>query len=87
MSTIPTIISLACIALAIHNIGSTLTAIIGALEPVTAIVIGVLIFGETITPRIAFGVFLILIAVTTIVVGGPMIQKLSKKLRTIRNKQ
>lgn len=87
MSTIPTIISLACIALAIHNIGSTLTAIIGALEPVTAIVIGVLIFGETITPRIAFGVFLILIAVTTIVVGGPMIQKLSKKLRTVRNKQ
>lgn len=83
MATIPTIISLASIALAIHYIGPTLTAIIGALEPVTAIIIGVFVFGETITLRIVFGVFLILISVTMIVVGGPMILKFRKKFNSL----
>lgn len=84
MATIPTIISLACIALAIHNIGSTLTAVIGALEPVTALVIGISVFGEAITLRIALGVILILMAVTAIVVGEPLMRRLRYRFKTIR---
>ena len=42
---------------AIHYIGSTPTAILGALEPVTALFFGVLIFGEQLTPRIILGIF------------------------------
>jgi drug/metabolite transporter (DMT)-like permease len=41
-------------------IGSTPTAILGALEPVTAVTIGVTVFGETLTTRIIAGIALIL---------------------------
>ena len=34
---------------AVHEIGSTPTAIMGALEPLTAVVIGVVMFGEQLT--------------------------------------
>lgn len=41
----------------------------GALEPLTAVVIGVTIFGELFTARLAAGIGLILLAVTLIVAG------------------
>ena len=41
----------------------------GALEPLTAVVIGVTIFGELFTARLAAGIGLILLAVPTIVAG------------------
>lgn len=68
----PTVISLIMVTLSIQYIGSTPAAILGALEPVTAVFFGVLIFGERLTPRICMGIFLILIAVTLIVAGKPM---------------
>ena len=43
---LPTAVSLICTALAIQSIGSTPTAILGALEPVTALFFGVLLFHE-----------------------------------------
>ena len=46
------VISLVTMTKAIHYIGSTPTAILGALAPVTALFFGVLIFGEQLTPRI-----------------------------------
>lgn len=46
------------------------TAILGALEPVTAIIFGITVFGERITPREAMGIALILIAVTFVIAGG-----------------
>lgn len=45
----PTIISLLAMTVAIHDIGSTPTAILGALEPVTGLIIGIAMFGETLT--------------------------------------
>ena len=65
----PTIISLVTMNLSIHYIGSTSAAILGALEPITALVIGVLVFGETLTVRICIGIVLILGAVTLLVAG------------------
>jgi len=67
VSLLPTIVPIFFINIAIKNIGPTLSAIIGALEPVTALTIGVLIFNEHITVYIAIGVILILIAVATVV--------------------
>ena len=72
MATLPTVISLVCTAVAIHSIGSTPTAILGALEPVTALFFGVMIFGEHLTSRIVLGVVMILLAVTLIVVATPL---------------
>lgn len=69
LALFPTIISLVTMTKAIHYIGSTPTAILGALEPVTALFFGVVIFGEKLTPRIMFGIILVLIAVTLIIAG------------------
>lgn len=69
LALFPTIVSLVTMAAAIRRIGSTPTAILGALEPVTALFFGVAVFGERLTPRIVAGVVLILIAVTLIIAG------------------
>ena len=69
LALFPTIISLVTMAGAIRRIGSTPTAILGALEPVTALFFGVLVFGEAFTLRIGTGVLLILVAVTLIIAG------------------
>lgn len=69
LALFPTIISLVTMAGAIRRIGSTPTAILGALEPVTALFFGVVVFGEAFTLRIGVGVVLILTAVTLIIAG------------------
>lgn len=69
LALFPTIISLVTMAGAIRLIGSTPTAILGALEPLTALFFGVVVFGEQFTPRIGAGVVLILVAVTLIIAG------------------
>ena len=73
MAFLPTVISLICTAISIHSIGSTPTAILGALEPVTALFFGVMIFGERLTPRLVLGILMILVAVTFIVVGKSVV--------------
>lgn len=55
----PTIVSLAATASAIRLIGPTSTAILGALEPATAVFFGILVFGEPLTIRLIFGLILI----------------------------
>lgn len=52
---------------AIKRIGPTLTSIFGALEPVTAVVIGVAVFGEPFTVQGAAGILLIVAAVTIVI--------------------
>lgn len=69
LALFPTAISLICTTRAIQYIGSTPTAILGALEPVTAVIIGVTIFGERLGGREIAGLLLIVGAVT-LVVGG-----------------
>lgn len=67
LSVIPTIVSLETITIAIKLIGSTTTALLGALEPLTAIFFGVLFFHEQLTLRIVIGVALILSGVFLII--------------------
>lgn len=69
LALFPTIVSLMTMAVAIRCIGSTPTAILGALEPLTALFFGVTVFGEQFTARIMIGVTLILIGVTLIIAG------------------
>ena len=64
LAVFPTVISLVTMTKAIHYIGSTPTAILGALEPVTALFFGVLVFGEQLTPRIILGILMVITAVT-----------------------
>lgn len=52
---------------AIKNIGPTLTSIFGAMEPLTAVVIGVLVFKEAFTTESIVGIVLIVTAVLIVV--------------------
>ncbi|WP_297064176.1 EamA family transporter [uncultured Duncaniella sp.] len=67
ISVVPTIISLMTVAISIQCIGSVPVAILGALEPITGIMFGVLLFGEVLTVRAIIGIFLIICAVMTLV--------------------
>lgn len=67
LGLVPTVISLVCTTLAVQSVGSTVTAILGALEPLTAVVVGIGVFGETLTLREGIGLVLILVAVTGVV--------------------
>ena len=67
LGLVPTVLSLIFMVKAVKIIGSTPTAILGALEPVTAVAIGVLVFGEILTGRLIAGIVLIL--GSTVLVG------------------
>ena len=69
LGLVPTVLSLVFMTIAVHEVGATPTAIMGALEPLTAVAIGVLVFGELFTFRLAVGIVLILSAVLLIVMG------------------
>ena len=66
----PTVISMYCATKAIVYIGSTSTAILGALEPLTAVFFGITVFGETLGARDILGLVLIIVSVTFVVAGG-----------------
>jgi drug/metabolite transporter (DMT)-like permease len=68
LGLVPTVLSLIFMVKAVKSIGSTPTAILGALEPVTAVSIGVLVFGEILTSRLIAGIILILGSVVLIAV-------------------
>lgn len=67
LAIIPTIVSLETITVSIKLIGSTTTAILGALEPLTAIFFGVVLFGESLTIKIIAGILFVLLGVILIV--------------------
>lgn len=67
LALLPTVLSLYFMTIAIKNIGSTPSAIIGALEPVTAVVISCSLFSEVFTFRLFMGIVLILSAVILII--------------------
>lgn len=69
LALFPTVISLLLMVIAVHEIGSTPTAILGALEPMTAVMIGVVLFNEELTIRMVTGMAMILIAVLFIIAG------------------
>lgn len=70
LAIFPTAISFLCTTSAIQYIGSTPTAILGALEPVTAIIFGITVFGESLTVRESIGLVMIIVAVTLVIAGG-----------------
>ena len=67
LALFPTIISIETINIAIKLIGSTTTAILGSLEPLTALFFGVVIFHEQLTVRIMIGIVAILCGVILII--------------------
>ncbi|MBQ9474340.1 MAG: DMT family transporter [Bacteroidales bacterium] len=60
LALVPGILALVMMVYAAKYIGSTATAIIGALEPLTAVLIGVAVFAEPMSLRLLVGIVLIL---------------------------
>lgn len=66
LAIVPAILALVMMVYAAKYIGSTPTAIMGALEPTTAVFIGIFFFGELFTIRLAIGIALIFSSVIII---------------------
>ena len=79
LGLVPTVLSLVLMTVSVHEAGATPTAIMGALEPLTAVTIGVLVFGESLTIRLVIGILFILTAVLIIVLGKRSAERRSKK--------
>ena len=84
LAVLPTVVSNITLVLAVQNIGGTLTSVLGALEPLTAVCIGALVFGEDFTLREGAGILLVLTAVTVIILEGTIRGTVSKVFRKIR---
>ena len=69
LALVPTVLSLVLMTMAVHMVGSTPTAIMGAMDPMTAVIVGVTVFGEVLTFRAICGMILILVAVMIIILG------------------
>lgn len=70
LGLVPTVLSLIFMNIAIKEAGSTPAAIMGALEPVTAVMIGHFVFDEAFTIKLLIGIILILTAVMLIVLNN-----------------
>lgn len=64
LALLPTIVSTATLAIATRNIGATKASVLGVFEPITAILVGTLMFGEPLTTNIIIGIGIAIVAVT-----------------------
>ncbi len=64
LALLPTIVSTATLAVATRNIGATKASVLGVFEPITAILVGTLMFGEPLTTNIIVGIGIAIVAVT-----------------------
>lgn len=64
LAVLPTIVSTASLAVATRNIGATKASVLGVFEPITAILVGTVVFGEALTPNIIAGILISIVAVT-----------------------
>ena len=68
LALVCTVLSDYTLILAIKRIGSTRTSILGSMEPLTAVVVGVVYFGERIDTTSGIGLLLVICAVVVVIV-------------------
>lgn len=82
LSLVSTVLANIFLVDAVKKIGATLNAVLGALEPLTALVVGSIVFDEELTPSAYIGIVLIVFSVTLIATSGKIAYILKvKKLR------
>ena len=90
LALLPTVVSLYCTTAAIHRIGSTPTAIFGALEPVTAVVLSVVLLNQPMTLQEISGGLLIIVATSMVVASDPVehvLLRMRKMFPSLRRKR
>lgn len=70
LAFLPTVISDLTLILAIKYAGSTITSILGSMEPLVAVLIGVFYFSEYFNLNSGFGILLILVSVSLVIIFG-----------------
>ena len=69
LAFVPTLISDLTLVYAIQIIGSTTTAILGCMEPLTAVLVGIAVFGEKLNLNQGIGMALVFIAVYLVILA------------------
>lgn len=64
LALLPTIVSTATLAVATRKIGATKASVLGVFEPITAILVGTVMFHEPLTTNVVTGIAISIIAVT-----------------------
>lgn len=67
LALLPTVLSNLTLVLAIKEIGSTMTSILGSMEPLTAVLVGVFHFGERFNLDAAAGLVLVILSVLIVI--------------------
>lgn len=83
MAFLPTLVSNLALVRAVKSIGSTLTSVLGAMEPLTAILVGILVFGEPLSTAMAIGMVLIIAAVSLIVLSPLLDKRIADRLERL----
>lgn len=74
LAILPTIVSTATLAMATRIIGATKASVLGVFEPVTAILVGAIAFGESITLNVVTGIFMTMAAII-FMIASPSLSK------------
>ncbi|MEG1684951.1 MAG: DMT family transporter [Bacteroides sp.] len=82
LALVPTLVSDFTLILAVQHIGSTTTAVLGCMEPLTAVTMGVFFLGESCNAIQLIGIGIILCAVTIVIIGGNL-QAFKRKIKLI----
>ena len=69
LAVVTAVVSNLTLILAVQRIGSTLTSIMGVMEPLTAVTVGILVFSEPFSLSLAAGVALIALSVVLVMLG------------------
>lgn len=82
LAIVPTVISCVTMVYSVRYVGSTVTSVLGAMEPVTAVIVGILVFNEPFTLNLMIGILLIIIAVLLIILSDWIRATLSRLSRS-----
>lgn len=70
LAILPTVISDLTLVLAVKYAGSTTTSILGSMEPLTAVLVGVLYFAEPFNGRGLLGIVMVIVSVVLVILGN-----------------
>lgn len=78
LALVPTVVSCVTMVYSVQYVGSTITSVLGAMEPVTAVFVGIMVFHEPLTFNLMVGIILIITAVTLIILSGMILKHTSR---------
>ncbi|MDD4702520.1 MAG: DMT family transporter [Desulfovibrio sp.] len=79
LALVTAVLSNFTLILAVQRIGSTLASVLGVMEPVTAVAVGILVFNEPFSLPLIMGIVLIASSVVLVMLGGRIRQLVARR--------